>query len=532
MLTLIYGLGTVTLPYATVFLENAPSTFFLFFSFYLLFKTKNEKIIDNKYFFLAGLFSGFAIGIHLSSILIAFGCLIYMLLIKKNKTIIFLLGLFIGIIPLLSYNYSIFGFFCDFTYNSYLEQSIWRVKNEPINGFLIRIGTYGFAFSYQSLNSLARLLVYPERGLFFYYPILILSFIGLFYMYKKYKLEAIIILIIFISVVSFFSLSNTWSGGFSFGPRYLSIISPLLTLPLLFAFKKINIKIILFLMIISIFVNFLSLQYWDTIESEVSQLSQNMLEKFNKFQVLANPLFNHYLPLFLRNGPRSRIFESLLLDSKMDIRNTPHSCGLTPPVLNKTEIPIFSLPSIGIVTLRIQFLSLIFISIVIFLIWRKEILGKINLNFKQKLLSILALVMIFILLFVRLTSFLYEDNWHAPEFHDGKIYESERWMSQNATLLIFNKNSGIKKINLTFDVEAFNKTRNLLIYLNDGLLNSYKINNKDKIIQIMNLKSGVNEIKFYSLERCDRPTELGLRECDLRCLSFKMENIQIFDSSE
>jgi hypothetical protein len=296
----------------------------------------------------------------------------------------------------------------------------------------------------------------------------------------------------------------------------LPVIS-LLMIPLLYSFKKINLKIVLIFLSISIFVSILSLQFWESIDFfNVTSLYNN-----------PNPIFNHYLPLFLKNGPRSRIFESLLFDSKIDIRNTPHSCGLTSPFIQKEEITLFSLPTIGIIALRIPFLSLLPIFLIIFVIWGREILKKINLNFKQKLFIFFVFISFFLLAFVRLRTFMYGDNWYPLEFNNGKINEDEKWISSDATVILFNKNDVKEKTNFTFEIESFNKTRILELYLNDNLIGRDDIFDKKVIFKEMELKPGENIIKFHSVSGCDRPTEIGLADCDLRCLSFRVTNVHI-----
>jgi hypothetical protein len=47
-------------------------------------------------------------------------------------------------------------------------------------------------------------------------------------------------------------------------------------------------------------------------------ISEEYQKKINSFQELSNPLYEHYLPLFLKHGPRSLILENLL-DGHIDI---------------------------------------------------------------------------------------------------------------------------------------------------------------------------------------------------------------------
>jgi hypothetical protein len=94
-------------------------------------------------------------------------------------------------------------------------------------------------------------------------------------------------------------------------------------------------------------------------------------EMQNSFKILYNPLYQHYLPLFLKYGPRSRIFESLSNgDFSIDIRN---------------QIP----PGVGDGNgFFIPFFSLIPLVIILFIIWYKEITKLAKCQLKRKFLFI------------------------------------------------------------------------------------------------------------------------------------------------
>ncbi|MDI6826392.1 MAG: hypothetical protein QMD36_04350 [Candidatus Aenigmarchaeota archaeon] len=498
LITLSFALGSLAFPYALVFLDHVPEAFFLFSAFYLLFKTKTGGLTQKKYFLLSGLLVGFGFVIRITALIPILLFSVYILFFDRRKLPLFVLGCIMGSLPFLIYHHSVIKDSIRFIF-SYTDRPVWFGPDTPKMTFF---------------NSYFMTLMHPSVGLFFFYPILALAIVGFFYMYKKYKAEALIILFLFILIT--FLVCNL-NYGFSFGARHLFTFIPFLMIPLLFTLKKINIRIFQLFLILSIFVNLLGLQFWEGTDPATG------------YKILKNPIFDHYIPLSLKNGPRSMIFESLLFDSKIDIRNTPHSCGLTPPVLQKEVISLFSLPSVGVIALRIPFLSLVPIGVIMFLIWRKEILRKISLNFRQRLCILFVLILIFILSFIRIETFLYGDNWYAQEFHDGKINENERWVSQNATLILFNKNREIEKTNLIFEIEAFNRTRVLELYLNGNLISTHEIYNKKTISQEMELEPGENVLKFHSVPSCDRPTELGLADCDLRCLSFRIGNIRAED---
>jgi len=375
LVTLTYGLGTLAFPAALIFMGHAAAAFFTFLSFYLLFKMKNEKKYDKKYFILAGLLAGFGVVTENIVVLIAIVLFIYSYVIDRKKALLFVLGAFLGILPMFLYNFSIFGTPFDST-KSYIDRSIYiSAYPDETNSSTSKI-LKNAIFPYEELEKILRhlhfttsppnfyvifrLLVDPYRGLLFYYPVLALSFIGLFYMHKKYRIEALIILSIFISFLFILSMRSSWWGSYGFGNRYLMPVIPFLILPMAFVFKKAKLILISILIFLSIFVNFLGLQTPEDYISDIHtmEMKKEYLTKQDTFEPFPNPLFNYYLPLFLKNGPRSRIFESLSNGYlSVDIR----------------VFPLSKKPTFPFDSFYVPFLCLIPLLIIFLLIWRSEI---------------------------------------------------------------------------------------------------------------------------------------------------------------
>jgi len=216
--------------------------------------------------------------------------------------------------------YKFYSTYCEDIENSSLRRSCER-KNlikAPLSylgvasALILSPQRYVIGFDFRNT---IRLLVYPERGLLFYSPILILSLVGFFFMFKKYKLESIVILFYLGYFLFWFSFYPFFWG--SFGPRYLTPLTPFLMLPLLFSIKKINIKIVSFLIILSILINAVCLQIdWAepaVVFKEDGQAipREDIYSKMHSWGVIWNPLFEHYLPEFLKYGPRSLLLEQI-----------------------------------------------------------------------------------------------------------------------------------------------------------------------------------------------------------------------------
>lgn len=259
--SLVLSFGTLLFIYSTEYYDGTVSTFFIFLSFYLLFKIKNnqEKIISSKLLFLAGLCAGFSVFLKYHQIIPVLFLSIYLLTFLRNKKILyFLAGLIVPGILLLGYHQLIYGNPLDTPYKHRMNDF---ALNTVSTGFYQIVGPefksiYGLSFS-------------PEKGLFLYMPILLLSLIGLFYMFKErnYTKEAILILIFFFGLFLFNSslVDSSWQGNCSFGPRYLIPFLPFLALPLVFAFNKIKPLLFIFISILSIFINLLGTMYGKTL---------------------------------------------------------------------------------------------------------------------------------------------------------------------------------------------------------------------------------------------------------------------------
>ena len=285
LITFIYAFGTLIFHSATSFYSRPVGAVFAFAAFYLLFKMKHEhEQITNKMLFFSGLFAGLSMVFDYTQAILLGLLFLYLLSFLRDKKItIFILASLIPIMWLLSYNYIIF----DSPFNT--PYSFRVCESEILGGF--------YGITYPHLDAIFGLTFSPFRGLFIYMPIMFLSFYGLFLGLKegreyKYFNEALLIALIFIIFFIYNSSYHYWWAGWSFGPRLLNPTIPFLMIPLVFALKKINFKIVSGFCIVSIFINWLGAQF--------------------EFETLKEISIQYYLLKFVEKGPSSPLTRRIL----------------------------------------------------------------------------------------------------------------------------------------------------------------------------------------------------------------------------
>ena len=104
-------------------------------------------------------------------------------------------------------------------------------------------------------------------------------------------------------------------GGHSFGPRYLSLAIPFLFIPLIFALKKINKKVFLIVLLVSILVNLFGMQPLEQkyVGAHHPQLvfEEELWNNLYSWKSTGNVLLEYYIPLFFSEGPDSFLLEKM-----------------------------------------------------------------------------------------------------------------------------------------------------------------------------------------------------------------------------
>ena len=226
-----FGLATQAWGWATALFGHAMSSACLFLGFTAIFYSSLLKHDRNMVALL-----GFATGALLAWAIVAeytavfasaiIGLYGFISLRKWNHTAKFQFitrasaSFFLFILPLITYNYIAFGFPFSVGYN--YVQSFEGMKE----GFL--------GISIPDFNVLIRLIISPYRGLLWFSPILLLTPIALYLLWRNRKTKKVALMIILLA--AYYLLVNSayhyWHGGFSTGPRHLTPIISFLCLPL------------------------------------------------------------------------------------------------------------------------------------------------------------------------------------------------------------------------------------------------------------------------------------------------------------
>jgi hypothetical protein len=397
ILSIIFGLSSLIFPYSTVLMGTSFSLFLLLLSFYILQKDYKQKYV------IGGILLGLSFLVDYTSILVILPLILFIWKkIAAYEKIKLFLSFVLGLSPFFIYSFSIFNNPLGFlTYQNFIDPNIspcaygkkyFEFCPEPISLLFKFLPDIPVEWT-------SHLLIFPYRGIFFHNPFLLFSIVGLFFAFKRNKQLFFLSLSTFLFSVFSISFYPYWFGGSSFGPRYLVNSLPFTILPLGYLledkrFKRSKILIGLFSLsiLISTFHMFLSTATnWEgvtiVLDKTGAYLYANWYEKSfftTNFREL-NPLYQHYLPALLDNGPRSRILEFLLALETPDIRDFKQ--------IPYREIKILSTP-LGFLVFRIYFLSFILVILAFIIIWSRELNQHkfIGISLRQLIMIILVLL--------------------------------------------------------------------------------------------------------------------------------------------
>jgi len=210
-LTTLFAFSTMVWAYSQTSLNLVPVSFFVIFGLFFFIKYLKIKSLMNL--LLSGLTLGFAYMVRPDAILSIGIVLLFLVLysLKTNRKAKSLLSFVIPVSVLVLITRGI----------DFLRYDAGPIlgSNIPENTFPLHIGAIGLLFS-------------PGVGIFVFYPILILCFLGFVDFYKRNKFESLLFLSLITVSVVFYGTIEYWHGMNAWAARYMLTIIPLFLIPL------------------------------------------------------------------------------------------------------------------------------------------------------------------------------------------------------------------------------------------------------------------------------------------------------------
>ena len=209
-LTLLYALGTNTWVISSqALLQHGLSELALSLMCYALLKSKTS----DSWLRLAGLGAGLAAAARPTNLIFSLLGLMYVWRFHRRELVSFLLWPIIVGIPLVSYNFFYFGMITG-------GYSTMDDTSSKLLGNFLRLGCEG----------LLGTLFSPSRGLFIYTPFVLFSCWGGLLLWRDRTYTPLLryVSLGIVSQVFLYGKYNVWWGGWSYGPRFLTDICPLL----------------------------------------------------------------------------------------------------------------------------------------------------------------------------------------------------------------------------------------------------------------------------------------------------------------
>ncbi|MFX1511963.1 MAG: ArnT family glycosyltransferase [Promethearchaeota archaeon] len=254
--------ATILWAYSRTFFRHSIVTFFVTLTAYLLVKYGRNNQLNLVFW--AGVASGFAIICDWGAILLfvpQIGYLIGKRQLTKldlQKAGVYVLGPLGGFIFIGIFNLICFGDPLSFSYSNsvYIEDKFDRslidllLDLDPIRYFQ-QIAFMTFAFRIVEVRGQTGITA--NRAIFLQTPILILSFVGYFLLYKKDRHLTLFLGSSCLLILLMYARWEEWHGGMCWGSRQLLMIIPLLLIPMVMTIERFGYRRIFWVVFLILF---------------------------------------------------------------------------------------------------------------------------------------------------------------------------------------------------------------------------------------------------------------------------------------
>jgi len=237
-LALILAFGTILFPYATEFTAEPIAALCVFGSFYLLaFPGAGGNTWRNL---AAGLLAGWSVVCDYPTFVLAAGVGIYALCKLRDWRAVapFAIGAGVCALVLASYNWLAFGNPFFLSYEAYMGAANAGRFPEQAMGFA--------GVTYPRLPVLWDVTFGAQRGLYVCNPVLLLTFPGLYFFWRRSRYRAELMVIAY-AVIAFILFNGSygesiiyWGGGTATGPRHILSAVPFMVLAMAYLPRRLD----------------------------------------------------------------------------------------------------------------------------------------------------------------------------------------------------------------------------------------------------------------------------------------------------
>jgi len=225
LVTLIYGIATLAWPYSKSLMSETAQNVALLGSVYGAVCYRSNR--HRRFLVLSGACMGFTLLTKVLLIIILPLIVFYLLGVSRWRKSLH--DLMIYFIPVFLVFVGVQLWFNDLRYGS-----VWKFGYDQ--------GFDALGFSTPIYVGLWGLWASPGKGFFFYSPIAILGLICAGVFYQRKRAEALLFLAIMAAITVPHAMWCSWSGDWSWGPRFLLPVTPYLIVPAGFFFSKWKVK--------------------------------------------------------------------------------------------------------------------------------------------------------------------------------------------------------------------------------------------------------------------------------------------------